>query len=170
VDVVLIAQIATRLVSGFAIVVLRAVVPLMLGVLSACIAGVLYAAFLGEAALGAFFSSASGVGVGVLLALIVNGVTRTQPDELDREIRAGTVALAAVGSFSALSGQLVTGSSIARGALFALTWGGITAGILGLVFFVRIEEERPSALGDALDPETLRALLGSASDSPPRQG
>ena len=160
----------------------RALVPLVVGTVSACIAGAFYAVFLRHANVEPFFSSASSVSVGILLALIINGLfpkiqstgasaespgSAPQPSPLPPpgtgfkealrtlrgvwqvqihptpqiealidQVRAGTVALAAVGAFCALVGELVTGSGIVRGLLFAFSWGGMTAGLVGLVFFI----------------------------------
>jgi hypothetical protein len=61
------------------------------------------------------------VGVGLLLALIVERVIAQTDNWLERQIRAGTVALTAVGTACALAG-VVSGNTVANGVLFALTW------------------------------------------------
>jgi hypothetical protein len=140
----LVGALITAFLRAFVKSIVRGVVPALLGLIAACIAGVLYAVFLEDGRVGGFFASASGVAIGVLLALIVNGLARAQSDEVRREMLAGSVAVAAIGAFCALTGQLVTGSALATGILFALTWGGMTAGVLGLVFFVREDLDRPA--------------------------
>jgi hypothetical protein len=127
---------SAQIPKAFLLVISRAVVPLLVGIVCACIAGALYATFLVSEKIGGFFSSAAGIATGLLIALIVNGLRRDDAQGVDPSIRAGTVALAAIGLFSAMTGQLVTGSTVLRGFLFALAWGGLMAGVLGLVFFL----------------------------------
>jgi hypothetical protein len=105
----------------------------------------LFALLLRHAAVADFFSAASAVGIGVLVALVVNGSLGTTADSTAQEARAGTIALATIGIVAALIGQLTTGSAIVRGIFFAATWGGMTAGVLGLVYFVRTETPDPDA-------------------------
>jgi threonine/homoserine efflux transporter RhtA len=57
----------------FLVAVSRAVVPLLLGIVCACVAGGFYAVFLAHQKIEGFFSSAAGIATGVLIALIVNG-------------------------------------------------------------------------------------------------
>jgi hypothetical protein len=75
------------------------------------------------------------VGAGILLALIINGLARPSADALQDAMLPGTVAFTAMGAFCALVGKVVT-NDVAGGFLFALTWGGMSCGILALVFFL----------------------------------
>ena len=67
-------------------------------------------------------------------------------DYLGRQARAGTVGLAAVGTLAALAGGLIEGTAgvadIARGTLFAITWMGIVAGVVGLFIFIGPQAEQ----------------------------
>ena len=58
-----------------------------------------------------------------------------------------------------MAGQLVTGSAVARGILFALAWGGLMAGVLGSVFFVRAETGPPTTVIETPDVGRLLGLL-----------
>jgi hypothetical protein len=149
-----IAAMAPTLIKAFIQALVRAVVPLLAGLVAGALAAVAFVLLLSGAELGGFFSDASSVGTGVLIALVVNGSLGGTPQPLALEVRAGTVALSAVGTLGALVGQLSTGSTVLRGICFALTWGGMTAGVLGLVFFVRGE----TASGQ--DPAALLARPG----------
>lgn len=149
------------LVGGFIQALVRALVPLLAGLAAAGLAAVLFVLLLSGAQLDSFFSDAASVGIGVLIALVVNGSLREASGPLAREVRAGTVALSAVGTLGALVGQLSTGAAVLRGIFFALTWGGMTAGVLGLVFFVRGE----TASGQ--DPAAALARVGGFGDHEP---
>ena len=141
----------------------RAVVPLLAGLAAAVLAGAAFIVLLSGAQIGAFFSDASAVGTGVLIALVVNGsFGGPSAEPLAQEVRAGTIALSALGTVAALIGQLATGSTVLRGVFFAAAWGGMTAGVLGLVFFVRGE----TATGP--DPAARLALSAKpVSEEPP---
>jgi hypothetical protein len=149
------------LVVAFVQALVRAVVPLVVGLIAAALAAVLFVLLLTGAELGGFFSDAASVGIGVLIALVVNGSLRGTSQPLAQEIRAGTIALSAIGTLGALVGQLSTGSAALRGISFALTWGGMTAGVLGLVFFVRGETE------SGPDPAIALARRGGLGDHHP---
>jgi hypothetical protein len=168
-DPITVATASLQIPKAFFVAVSRALVPLLLGTVCACVAGGLYAVFLAHQTIAGFFSSAATIAAGVLIALIVNGL---RPDEVlgvDHDIRAGTVALAAVGAFSAITGELVTGSTIVRGLLFALAWGGLMAGVLGLVFFLRAQSEPPSKVMENPDIGHLLGLIPrTESPTPPR--
>jgi hypothetical protein len=115
--------------------ILRAVVPLISGVLSGVAAAVLYAVFLRSGETGDFFPSAAQVDAGLLVALVVEaGVVRARlrPTWLQLQAQVGTLVLAAIGMASSLVGTVLTGSTIAIGAAFALSWGGTSAGVIGL--------------------------------------
>jgi hypothetical protein len=154
------------LVGAFFQALVRAVVPLLAGLVAAGLAAVAFVVLLRGALLDSFFSDAAAVGIGVLIALVVNGSLRATSQPLAREIRAGTIALSATGTLAALVGQLSTGSAVLRGIFFALTWGGMTAGVLGLVFFVRGET------GSGQDPAAALARVGGLGDhhtTPPEE-
>jgi hypothetical protein len=142
-DPVIVASVV--IFTSFIRAALRAIVPLLAGAVAAIIAGGLFALLLRRADIADFFSAASAVGIGVLVALVVNGSLGAAADSLSQEARAGTIALTTIGILAALIGQLTTGSAIVRGASFATTWGGMTAGVLGLVYFVRTETPSPNA-------------------------
>lgn len=146
------------------VALLRSVVPLAIGLIGGCIAGALYAGFLSDANIGPFFSSVTGVGVGVLIALMINSL-EAGPDWMEWQgwmrwegpMRAGVVGLVAIALFSALVGQLVTGSALVRGILFGLTWGGMTSGVVALFFSlatqkIRRELDTPESLAQVYRP------------------
>jgi hypothetical protein len=114
----------------------KASVPLVLGLISGAIAGVLYLVFLpAEPRVQDYFSAAAQVGVGVLLALVVELRAErsfAEASYLERQGRVGIVILTAVGCAGSLAGTLVSGSAPASGLLFGLSWGGTTAGVAGL--------------------------------------
>jgi hypothetical protein len=121
---------------SFASAILYAVFALLLGAIVGVATGLLYFFDLfGDGAVSSFFSSATGVTTGVLLALIVNGFARQASSQTRRDI-AGTVAIASLGTFAALIGQLAA-DHVLRGVCFAVACGGLSAGIFGLVFFLR---------------------------------
>ena len=120
---------------GVFLALYEALVPLLFGATCAGAAAVLYVAFLRDADLVNFYSAASQVGVGLLVVLIVEGVVARGDDPSTRPLRAGTVAMAAFGTLCALAGVLVT-ATFPRGILFALTWGGVGTGMIGLFVFV----------------------------------
>ncbi|WP_028066559.1 hypothetical protein [Solirubrobacter soli] len=163
---------------------LRAVVPLTCGLVAAAGAVVAYVLALEGEPLGDFFSSAAQVGIGVLVALVVEqrikgatgepvkgndevgAVAASQAgglsviaaamgavlaDYVGRQARGGTVALAALGTLAALAGGLVDGADglaeIARGTLFAVTWMGSVAGIVGLFIFIGPPAEQTGGSG-----------------------
>jgi hypothetical protein len=118
---------------------LKAVVPLIVGLISAVIAGTLYAVFLPGARIHDYFSAAAQVGAGVLVALIVELRADTdllQISFLQRQARVGILILTAIGCASSLTGIVITGSAVADGFLFGLSWGGSTAGVTGLFLLV----------------------------------
>ena len=158
----MLAMAAVQIPKSFLAAISRAVVPLILGIFCAGVAGGFYAVFLADQGIGGFFSSAAGIATGVLIALIVNGLARDPATSVDPDIRTGTVALAAVGLFSALVGELITGGAALRGILFALVWGGMMAGVLGLVFFLRAAAEAPV---DVTESPDLGRLLGLLSET-----
>jgi hypothetical protein len=126
---------------GWAIV--AAIVPLTFGVLAAAVSGAVYAWQLAGADLGNFFGAAAQVGVGLLIALAIEGVTRESDANegeplvhyLLRSLRIGAGVLTAIGTTAALTGLLASGTII-TGVAFALTWGGLAAGLFGLLVFV----------------------------------
>jgi uncharacterized membrane protein len=71
------------------------------------------------------------------VAFIVNTATATT-DSAARDARAGTVALVILGMIATLVGQLTIASAVLRGVLFAIAWGAIATGLLGLVYFIRL--------------------------------
>jgi hypothetical protein len=129
-----------------------AAVPLTFGLLCVTVSAVGYAWQLADQHLGSYFSSAAQVGVGVLVALIVEGAVRgTDDDPLVRGLRAGTLALTAAGTAASLIGLVVSGA-VAGGVMFGLAWGGLAAGVVGLLVF-------------AGDPETTRRVAAAAADA-----
>jgi hypothetical protein len=135
-------EVAKALIIPFARATVRAILPLLAGIMGGLLAGLLFVLFLEHRPLGEFFTSAAEVGAGVFVALIVNGSLHPsrsfRATEAGQEARAGTVALATIGTLAALIGHLTTNDALS-GVLFALTWGGLSAGVLGLVYFVRTE-------------------------------
>lgn len=123
--------------------IVAAIVPFTFGVLAAVVSGALYAWQLTAVDLGNFFGAAAQVGVGLLIALAIEGVTRESVANereklvryLLRSLRVGAGVLTAVGTTGALIGLLVSGTII-TGVAFALTWGGLAAGLFGLLIFV----------------------------------
>ena len=119
---------AAAVIVVFLSAIVRSVAALVLGIAGAVIAGIVYVLFLFLTIEG-FFASASEVSVGILIALIAWGLNSSRRGVIAGEtsqFAVATVALAAVGLISSLSGELVTGSGV-RGVLFALSWGGTTA-------------------------------------------
>ena len=110
--------------------------PLAFGALCGLIAAVLFAILRPDDRLTTFFGAAAEVGVGILIALIVERVVRQSDDPRVQRASAGTVTLAGLGTAAALVGLLITGSTVARAAAFTLTWGGLGAGVTGLFVFV----------------------------------
>ncbi len=113
----------------------KAMVPLALGLLAGVIAGVLYAVFVPDTRIPDYFSSAAQVAAGVLVALVVElradrDFGRASP--LQRQTRVGILILAGIGCASSLAGTLVAGSTVTIAFLFGLSWGGSTAGVIGL--------------------------------------
>lgn len=110
-------------------------VPLMFGALAALGSTGGYMWQLADKDLGGYFSSAAQVGVGVLVSLIIEGaVWKGDDDPLIRSLRAGTLAQTAAGTAASLVGLLVSGAVVV-GLMFALTWGGLAAGVIGLLVF-----------------------------------
>ena len=131
--------------------VARAMVALFLGVALGTVAGLLYAVFRPvETQVHDYFSAASQVGVGVLIALVVElRATKgfLEASFLERQPRVGTLILTAVGCCASLAGTLVTGSAVASGSLFGLSWGGSTAGVTGLFMLLLYRADSHSSLG-----------------------
>jgi hypothetical protein len=148
----------TKVLRTFARSAVQAVVPLVVGVAGGIVATLFFVFLLSGQTLTAFFSAASSVDIGLLIALIVNTATATTTAAA-REGRAGTVALVNIGMIAALIGQLTIGSTPLKGVLFAVTWGGITAGVLGLVFFVRLGQS-----GSIRDTAERREIWRRARD------
>lgn len=120
---------AAAVIVVFLSAIVRSVAALVLGIAGAVIAGIVYVLFLRHSTIEGFFASASEVSVGILIALIARGLNSSRRGVIAGEtsqFAVATVALAAVGLISSLSGELVTGSGV-RGVLFALSWGGMTA-------------------------------------------
>jgi hypothetical protein len=136
------ASIAIEVVVGLGKSIRRAAVPLVGGLLASAVAAVVYFVSQREASIDDFFSAGAQVAVGVLVALVVElrASHVAAGDLAARQAREGTIALCAIAVGTALLGVLLSGagdvSSIARGAAFSLTWGGMVAGVIGLLMFV----------------------------------
>jgi hypothetical protein len=163
---------AKALLIPFLQAAVRAILPLLAGIAGALIAGACFILFLEHRPLDEFFTSAAEVGAGVFIALIVNGSFHPsrsfRATAVGQEARAGTVALATIGTLAALIGHLTTDGTLS-GVLFALTWGGLTAGVLGLVYFVRTEPTGPSVgVGDIVSRgDVIINVEGGRDTAPP---
>jgi hypothetical protein len=147
-------------------VAVTAVVPLVFGLLCGLVATGIYAWQLADADLSDFFGSAAQVGIGVLVALVLDSVRPGARDALARSLHAGTVALTAVGTTWALIGVLVSGP-IVSGVAFALTWGGIAAGVLGLLIFVGDPKHHAKVTATPRDKVPATSGHESSSGDPP---
>jgi hypothetical protein len=163
-------RVVREVLGDFARSLFRAVVPLVVGVVGALVAAVFFVIFLTGQTLTGFFSTASSAAIGLLVALIVNTVTATT-SSVSSEGRAGTVALVTIGMIATLIGQLTISSAPVRGILFAVTWGSIAAGVLGLVFFVRggqaVAFRTAAAPPDPAAQFSITALRAEASQAHP---